>query len=439
MQLRHSLLALAALMVPLVACGLIVGIEDHQFTTPDGSVAMAEAGPVPPAIAPTCTFGAAPPEVGPPDDDPTIMKPLVFAVRHASIRGRSTEGAIVGFDYDGVCSCDPRDQSLHEGGVSCIPPAGAPQGAGCDEDGGIDNAIASIFDLIALLPGGDFASAADAINSQIRCGDQTMIYTVYDYNGLANDSQVTLAGTQSNGIHEAQDGGTVDDAGMASCGVTQEGILDAGLPYPAKFDGNDVWSKQSGASGATVTGYVRNFKLVLDGRPRAGLTNATLPLLFGSRVLTIGTPIVVAQLVPLDEKGDELKVDGAGKIVSPSGKASSFRLDNGLVGGRASAADLHAATATIRVAGAAPGTQLCDVLNKYCPVKQLICNAADSRQSPIRDFRGETCDALTVTLQFDAVVAKITEVERPAQATGDGGCALNFEDGCPGDAAICPP
>ena len=294
-----------------------------------------------------------------------------------------------------------------------------------------------VFDLVGKF--GTFAGTSDSINSQLRCGQQTMIYTVYDYNGQANDSQVTLAGTQSNGIYEAQVDGVDDDAGFAECGVTMEGILDAGLPYPAKFTGTDVWSKQSGATNATVAGYVRDFKLVLDGRPRVALATPTLPLLFGSRVLNIGTPIVVAQLVPLDEKGDPLQVDSAGKIMSPSGKASSFRLDNGVVGGRASAADVLAATATIRVAGAEPGkSQLCDHLEQYCPVKTFICNAADSKPSPTREFRGELCDALTVTLQFDAVVAKLTTDERPSRAT-DGGCARNFVDGCPGDAAICPP
>ena len=85
------------------------------------------------------------------------------------------------------------------------------------------------------------------------------------------------------------------------------------------------------------------------------MTNPTLPLLFGTRVLNMATPIVVARLVPLDEKGNKFEIDSAGKIVSPTGTASSFRLEDGLVGGRTSVSDVLAATATIRLPGRPPG------------------------------------------------------------------------------------
>ena len=428
MKLRRSLVAVAALALPAVACQLLVGIDDHDFRTPDGAIPV-EAGAD--AIPLTCTFGAGPPP------QPTILDdvdqpPIVFAVRHATLGGRNADGGVVGFDVDGVCTCDARDHSAREGGVSCTPPASPLQPGGCDEDGGIDNAIAYAFDFFSLVP--DFATAGRAIDVQINCGRQTMLYTLSGYNGQANDPSVTLVGFEAVGIHEPQDGGIADGS---ACGV-DEAAFEAGATYPAKFDGTDVWSKSTDTQAGVLTGWVRDFQLVLDGRPRVGLSSPVLPFLFGPRVVTIGTPIMVARLVPLDENGKPLAIDGAGKIQSLDGKARSFRLEDGLVGGRASASDVLVATGAIRVAGAQPGqADLCAHLDQYCVVKGIVCSAVDTMKLPNLDFRGVPCDAVTMALQFDAVPASLSPIARPPEPGSDSGCAKNFTDSCD-DAAICP-
>ena len=69
-----------------------------------------------------------------------------------------------------------------------------------------------------------------------------------------------------------------------------EADFEGGSAYPAKHDGTDVSSSATTAPSLPLAGWVRDFRLVLDGRG-TGTTagGAVLPLLFGTRVMTIGT------------------------------------------------------------------------------------------------------------------------------------------------------
>ncbi len=99
-----------------------------------------------------------------------------------------------------------------------------------------------------------------------------------------------------------------------------------------------------------------------------------------------------------------------------------------------------AAIATIRLPGRPPGqSQICDPSNiaTYCFIKPAICQAGDTMSLPGLDFTGQPCDALTLTLQFDAVLAQLDPLERPIEIT-EAGCSEGWKDSCPGDAAICP-
>jgi hypothetical protein len=293
--------------------------------------------------------------------------------------------------------------------------------------------MAYTFDFFANVPG--FSVADQSINTEIACGRQTLLYVLQNYNGQANDPDVVVSALQSVGIHTPHDGGAELDG--SACHV-DDVAFDAGAAYPAKFDGTDIWAPAAGLPAEVVTGWVQDFRLVLDGRPKGTAGGKLLPLIFGSRVVTVGTPILVARLVPLDESGQVLPIDGSGKIQSPDGKARSFRLVDGILAGRASASDALAGAASIRI-GASPVSngELCGQPALYCVIKNVVCSGADSMKLPTLDFKGESCDALSIVLQFDAVPA-LRGAPRPLAAPPDGGCASTWRDECDGGSVICP-
>jgi hypothetical protein len=436
MKLRRSLLALAALALPALACQLLVGIDDHDFKTPAPDAASETGVDGAPPVDPFCAFGARRPDR--PEAGSDLVEPdLVFAMHHATLSGRDADGGAVGFDIDGVCTCDERDHSSGAGRVSCAPPAKPLRAGGCDEDGGVDDAIAYAFDqfqAFSQVPG--FTGATQGIEKAIACGRQTLIYVLKNYNGQANDPDVAVTAFESVGIHEPHDGGVEPDG--SACNADPQSI-DAGLePFPARFDGTDVWSKLEGSPPALILGWVRDFHLVLDGQSNSG--TSVLPLIFGERVVSIGTPVLVARLVPLDANGQPLAIDAAGRIQSPDGKARSFRLENGVVSGRAAASDVLSASGTIRVSGADPGkSELCAQPFAYCLLRNVVCSAVDTMKLPTQDFQDRACDALSIVLQFDAVAAFIAAKNQPADPLSDGGCAKTFADTCSGNALGCPP
>lgn len=256
-----------------------------------------------------------------------------------------------------------------------------------------------------------------------------------NYNGQANDPDVVVGAIQSTGIHTPHDGGAEVDG--SAC-LVDEAAIDAGAAYPAKFDGTDIWAPAKGVPTELATGWVKDFRLILDGRPNATVGGKVLPLIFGSRVVTVGTPIMVARLVPLDEAGKVLPVDGTGKIQSADGRARSFRLEDGILTGRASASDVLAAAASIRISGApVPSNDLCARPDLYCFVKNVVCNAVDSMKLPVLDFKGEPCDALSLVLQFEAVSALLGEPHDP-EGNPDAGCAPTWRDQCDDGGVACP-
>ncbi|MDB4933207.1 MAG: hypothetical protein JWP87_179 [Labilithrix sp.] len=428
MKLVRGFVVATAVLMPLLACQLIVGIDDHDFSTVESEGGtIIQLPDVIEAARTRCANAIVPVERSEAGDQ-ADLKPIVFAMRNASLRANRKNGGVAGFDLDGVCTCDPADDSLHEGGVSCVSPA-TPAGAGsCDDDGGIDNALGHLVETFSSIPG--FVSPDVSFGSAISCGRQTLLYIVSNYNGLANDPDVVISGFVSPGIHVPHaDGGEVDGA---ACSVN-EAQFDAGAAYPAKFDGTDVWSSANGTPPAVGTGWVTNFQLVFDGRTNPGESAQLLPLFLGSQIMTVGSPIFVAHVVPLGENGEVLQTDTAGNILGNGGKASSFRLDDAVLAGRTSASDLLAALGSTRVGGT---TDLCAERVPYCFVKNAICSAADSMKLPSSDFAGLECDALSIVLQFDAVVAKLGG-KLDLMPRSDAGCGADWKDDCHG-GVVCP-
>jgi hypothetical protein len=414
MQRTRRFFVALALAANVVACRLILGIGDDEFryVAPEPAEAAA-----PDAGAPTrCTVGHVPPEA-PETPDTFERNRYVFAFRGVDVSGKTDAGTVVGYDLDGVCTCDSRDTSVNAGKQTCTPPRDA--GEPCDDDGGVDNALAKGFAQFAGLAALTGVNLTDPAES--ACGKQTALLLLSDYNGEANDPVVSIGLIPSHGIREPHANEEFSDAGPC------EDRAADGTPWPARFDGTDVWSHRredinvQGALTRPLNGFVRDFQLVFDGRP-SRVEQPVVLVALGGNIVTVGSPILTARLIPLDENGVELRVVD-GNVLSTDGtprKAASFRLADGVLTGRVSAGDVLSALASIRIENAASKYFCTHAL--FPEVKKFVCGAVDSLTTPNRDFAGDPCNALSLAFHFDAMTAKLGQEFDPTTAP-DGGCA----------------
>jgi hypothetical protein len=424
-------IALVSLLgLPALACQLILGIDDHDFNAPSvttdaDSTDAADTGP-----RDLCAH-AGPPTNAEGKDLPNMPAPLTFALRTSSFSGAS-DAAPGGYDLDNACTCDPRDPRS-EAGPTCLPSKSPSAPSACDGDGGVDNAAAAILStfqiaLVALkLP----TDVDGLLSRELECGRQSLILVLENYNGQADDPDIRIRPLVSYGIREAHDGG--EKLGHPSCPGDEAGTFPPGSAYPAKFDESDFWTlRAGGGAGFPFPGWVRGFKLVSD---RRSVSHEVIPLLlFGGTVLSVSTPVLTGDLVPLDSAGNDIRIID-GKIDTPDGTAKRFRIRNGELTGRASSAELLEGFGKLNVnlgLGGPGDTRrlLCSYTDVFPLLKQAICDAVDVHRLPFRDYKGEPCDALSIVLRFEASPASVRgtfDVPEP-----DGGeCA-------PGLPGVCP-
>jgi hypothetical protein len=371
-----------------LACEVILGIQDDHFRVADAAT-----------IPDPCIHAEPPP---PPDasDEGLSLPNLVFAIEHARVDGIDEAGTPVGFDVDGVCTCDTRPGSAHGGAPSCAPRD--PDASACDREGGIDNSASSI-----LPP--EYAAVIDSqFDTQVACGRQAMLIQLSGYNGLADDPVVQVALTPSYGIFDPHDGGEDFDA-AATCGDVGDAAPGPTNGYPAKLDGTDLWSVPAAAvdQGVLVeryAGYVTKARLVvkLDASPEG---TGGWSLIVGGRVLPFQTMIFVANL--------NRQPDG------------HFRLDEGIISARIAADDMLSTIGSTRIYTneSACADQL------YPALKSVVCRSADLAQVARADFTGARCDALSLVLQFSAGPAAIGGTMAP-QTEPAPGCGVGFVDTC---------
>jgi hypothetical protein len=419
MQLRRSIFALCVASASVVACQWLVGIEDDSFVVaaPDATMDAADAAPR--DLCPHAVPGSPPVK-----SDSDEERSFVFAVSTVDVTGRRDGGDPVGFDLDGVCSCDRRDPRFDQ--ATCVLPASSRNE--CDGDGGVDNASAELFDAIKDFSG---SGVTQNFNHQITCGRQSIMVLLSRYNGLANDGDVVVGLVESYGIRQTHDAGDLaDDAGCFPDGGGSS------LTYLAKHDGTDVWTVPPGTvrfissspvTSTSIAGYVKDFQLVFDGN-RADVASR-IPIVFGSTVMTIGTPVLSVKLVPLDASGKDLPVDGAGKIQSADGRATSFRLTDGLLSGRAGINDALAAAGTLLVSPSPTAPYLCHNKPLFGLLKTVLCAAPDTTSLRTRELKGDPCDAVTLVLQFNAVPANVGWPFEPGEQ--DAGCPRDTCDAAP--------
>jgi hypothetical protein len=270
----------------------------------------------------------------------------------------------LGLDLDGVCTC--------EGGAP--PTCDQPAGPLCDGPGGIDNAVGIIFATVYDLSSNVISSGQ--LSSAANNGQWTNLVRVRGYNGLPDDAKVSAMIYLTQGVN-------------------------AGMPKPV-WDGTDAWpiddtslaDPQNTDSGLiqTTDGYVAGGVLVLR-----------IP----SEPLRIRGPLFTMDLELTDViVRAKLVADGA-----------SYKLTDGVIGGRWTLADAFPGLASIRYAG---GNKLCTNDNNYVGVKSALCGDADLRQ----DGMAGACDALSFGATFTADPAKLGGVVPAAGPPADG-CAVD--------------
>ncbi len=404
-----------------IACQLIAGIdrvspEDRPERAPDPPDVYEAAPPIPDPCA----------HVGPPappitDDEPAIEKQLpsfYVALSEFHLVARTDAGAYQGFDLDGTCTCDTRPGSAHDGGASCKGPKT------CDFDGGVDNGSSALYEQFGtIVP--DLDKAAD-INKHIALGESGTLIEISNYNGLANDKAVNVGIVVSSGIYDG-----------SGCGTNDGGPP----PYPSGWCGNDLWTVDPAqvvgdtppyGSALSAPAYVTNHTLVVDD------PKSYFEVPFGDVRLRLYSPVIVATIVPVDASGNPRDPNAP----PPNPKDRYYRLDEGLLSGRLSAATILAAAGALRQ----PGSTMADAgADKYfCQSSAFallagaLCGARDIASSRQVDFDPKaSCDALSATSSFRAQPALAGEkrapqpVSNPCVVTGDAGDSLTSLYQCP--------
>jgi hypothetical protein len=332
--------------------------------SPDGGSASSQD-----SDGPACMHAEPPPR--PTDDDgggpQNTMVVAAFNTIDIGVSGGLDAGIPpFGYDLDHVCTCP--------GPSSCIPQAGAEAGISfCDDEAGRDNTDIQLF---RGLPG-TASTGTSEIDQGLAAGQYGSLVVISNYNGNADDSQVTVDFYVSNGLSRNADGG---------------------IPTP-QLNGNDVWtidpsSVVGGQEGAPPvysdeTAWVSNYTVVAN--------MAQLKIAFGERTFLGGATMQLYGAILVGKLYSYPLTDG--------GSVFGYGLSGGTIAGRWPTSQILSTLAYIPEEG---GGFLCgpDSLN-YNIVRAVVCENADIQTLSQEDNMGAPCDAISVGMQFTAVPAKL--------------------------------
>jgi len=271
--LRFGVVA-AGIAGGLLACQVLVGIEDdpgvERFPPlPEAATvdASPDVDPCPHAGPPPMPeSGAASPETA-----------LVFAVRRIRLGGH--EDLPTGYDFDGICSCENRDQrvpglpatSCKQPGEACVPGRPTDDSEGRDLGGSL--ALSGAGSLVRLVETND-------VNPRFDDGRLGILLKVEGFNESDNDRKVTVSLFPSPGIELPANGQQERDVDAACQGLPTDGgapvwTPDAGPDGAVRDSGvdaavRDTWFVGGSGGGATGTeGYVTGGLLVVNGSKAA--------------------------------------------------------------------------------------------------------------------------------------------------------------------------
>jgi hypothetical protein len=302
---RRAWLGGLVLAVAVVACQLVAGIQrtdkaDPPVAVVDGAVDAATPDP--------CQHVAAPPRPDRDDDGGTSPGVLYFAMREMHLTPVDDAGVPLGFDLDGVCTCDGRRGAPYDGGSSCVPPATATE-VPCDGDGGVDNEL-----TLTLRPYETFGPTADQsahLNDKFALGQLGLLVYLADYNGTKNDREVKVSMLLSNGI-----------ADPAGCSTEEQTSLDPPR-YKPQWCGKDRWSYD----------------------PSAMVTGSTLPLIIGSGWVNDGRLAYTATQASILFNNVPLRLVSVHSVARLSEVATGYYRLEGVIAARVLADELLRASA----------------------------------------------------------------------------------------------
>ena len=380
---------LAAVLVALGCAGAITAVacSDSYSSAPEtaaeaGVDASGEGGAREGQDDP-CAH-ASPPTSSTADEPGASLPPFVVAL---TSEAPDAGGVDPGFDLDGVCTCEARPGTAHDGGESCTRPKGS--SPACDSDGGGDNNLGNLFEQF-----GSFYPLAKVLGEQIDKGRANILLQIGDYNGHANDSSVTVALFASQGIRAQGCASSTFDSAFGT--------------WAPGWCGDDAWTITSdsvigGTYKAPVVvgqGYVKDWVLVarVMGSSRMPFTD--------EYAVAVLDPIVTGKLVPL---GEDLKPRDPTRA-AVGREPRLWRVEGGRVGSRIPVREIVTGIGVTKVASDGGNVQLC-TQSSFTAVKTILCASPDVNTDKAKDFDPTaSCDAVSAGVPFTAAPVLIGDV-----------------------------
>lgn len=288
---------------------------------------------------------------------------FVVALRKVDLGDGDNQG-LLGLDLDNKCTCDGD-------GPSCLAPSYAKED-NCDGPGGRDNSLAQVFKFMTILLGSSFGSPA--LSDDANAGKWSMLFRVAQYNGLADDDQVSLSVFPSAGTEgDVTPTWTGNDAFRVAAAAIAPG-------------GTTVDTPRFIDTKAYVSGNV-----LVASLPESAIV---LPSGTAEVAVDITAGLVMAEIVPV---------------------GSSYGLRKGIIAGRWRNDDVFVTLSRFRDGNGAP---ICKGQLLYDTVKGKLCGFTDilsSLGSPT-----DECDSISAGIGFEADPAGFGSIDPPPVPTN--GC-----------------
>jgi hypothetical protein len=346
-----------------LACQVVAGIErvEKVRATDGGGGSDAPTADVV-QIPDPCIHAVAPP-LPDTDDGRDSVPPFYLALKSVNI---DPGAGVLGFDLDGVCTCDKRPNTAFDGGPSC-----ASKQPACDGDGGVDNAGPALFRTLTF--GVVDINQVVGINKSINEGKNTLLIYISDYNGKPNDRDVKAGAMRSHGIKDGSGCETQLQGGKA----------------PPGWCGKDLWTyrddqvlplgpNQEKVPIGGTTGWVNDGNIVFA-------TNGEVRFFFGNTTVRFSGSIT------------------SGKLTRPNGR---WRLE-GTLSGRMSVTDVLRGLGSVNDPEN-NAQRFCQSSKFKTIVTDPTCKGADISFSKNFDFQpGQNCDAISNAVSFVAEEAQV--------------------------------
>lgn len=348
-----------------IACSLVY--DAGTFSASTDTVGKEELVPDPCAHA-----GAVPrPAVADGPDEPAKL----YAARDLAMVVADKNS--IGYDLDGVCTCDERPGTARGGASSC-----APRRSGdrlCDADGGRDNAGAAI--LQNRLPDKPGASFDVGYRAAAENGASGLLFSIAEYDGRPDDPQVRVESYDSPGLDPRGSDPREPCGGAAPGSTTPPNGLAAERP---QWDGCDAW--RVGAS-------FQQGGVARTGTREAWVAGGKLFARFPTLRLRVDRTYVTF----VDVHMEAALVRGA--------DGAPDRLTRGVIAGATRAEELLVAFGELRTGP--DGGPLCTTPAFPGLVEDTCANLDLALRAPEADTGTiAPCDAASIVLTFEATLAR---------------------------------